>query len=264
MRSVLLSKRLKRNLSSESVLKIILLILIGVCSYGLYKFRSLLPEFLEIFQRNFGEYNTGIFILVLLGFFSFFFFVGLIIWSAGLIDKKPLNWWFVSTILIILYVFLTGIFFIDYAIGTKDIELVLRDTQDNYRIVGNISCSGSSGVITAGQRVICDFEPKLINYSAFVTFKLANGSLVLENINNLTFIAPEKIKDVAFSIQGVDAGGREWELSVSNAHNFPTLEEYEQNRGRILRYILALLAIVLFSIPSAMVNFKSLYRNKNG
>lgn len=256
-------KDLKKELNLKTIFNIILFIFVIVCLVALFQLRFLLPEILDIFQRNFGEYNAGLFIGVSIGLLSAFVLIGFIIWYLGFIVRKKVNWWVISAILLIIYVFVTGILFIDYAIGTKEINLVLRDDLDKLRIVGNITCTGNSGVPIAGEDVICDFKPVLLNHSAYVTFKFTNKSMRTENIQNLVFIAPEDVEHISFRIKGIDSQNNLREFSTGNAHYFPTPTEYKQNRGTLLKYILALLGIVLFSIPSAIANFKSLCRDKN-
>ena len=256
------NKPKKSSMKSNVNKNMVILIFVIICIIALFQLKFLIPTILEIFQRNFGEYDTGLFIGTSVSLITVMFLVGLIIWSLGFVNNKKINWWIVSTILLIIYVFAVGMLFIDYAIGTKNIDLVLRDDLNNLRIVGNITCTGNSGVPIAGEYVICDFKPVLLNHSAYVTFKFINKSMRTESIQNLVFVAPQDVEYVNFIIKGIDLQNNLRDFSTGKAHHFPTSIEYEQNRGKLLRYMLALLAIVLFSIPSAMVNFKSLCRDK--
>lgn len=237
-----------------SVLPIILsltIIILAICSFFLLVY--------EPFKYNFGN----VFSLDLILYIDLSAFVSLIFLAGLLFLKiyiKKLNYWFIATIFLIVLFSSIGSSFIFNFFGASNLFLVLRDSYENGKIVGSITCKSDYGHLLVNNKVTCDFTPKLYNFTANVSFNLNNGSSFVETqYNTISFIAPYDTKRIGFNLVGFDEKNNSRKLEVSNDFKFYTEEETIQRNDKLIAYLLGLIGIVAFSIPNMMTNFKELY-----
>jgi hypothetical protein len=213
----------------------------------------------SLFQQNFGNFlglNTLLSIIVSIAFDS-------LIFESYLFFKvfsKKINMWFLLTILLMVSSFTIGIGFISDSLGKPSIDLVLRDSDMNGKVVGNITCIDSSGNLLVNNIVTCNFLPKLHNFTANTTFSFINDTSSAETTKDIiTFIAPSNVKRIGFDIVGFDGNNSLRKIGVSNDATFYTEEENASRNEKRIIYFLGLLGIVAITVPSMMVNLRRLY-----
>ena len=151
-------------------------------------------------------------------------------------------------------------YFANYSLHNSDITLDLKKNE----IVGNLDCRDTFEFFVAGSEVTCDIQPAIKNYTVLINFSLENGSTKsIVNQNEISFIAPQDVKRISFTIYGYENPENILNLGTGRYFKFLTSEEETQRKDKIIAYWLGLLALILFSIPSMMINLRSLFANKN-
>jgi hypothetical protein len=171
--------------------------------------------------------------------------------------QMPNLWVFVTLTLMTLF-FATGAMVLNHYYGEPQLSLVLRNSDNIYEIKGNITCKDNLGLLTAGNEIYCEVNPKLTNISANVSFQINNGSIIIQNFSDLRFFAPEDVYNILFNIRGIDIHNETLNLQVGYRIKFYTETERRELGEKYATYFLFLLAAVLFSVPVMMNNFKSL------
>ncbi len=164
-----------------------------------------------------------------------------------------------------IFIFITSIFLINSLKGIEDIHLYLND-DDMGRIRvenGNLTCPFPSNAFLVNDIVSCSISPYLKNISATVHFILLNGTQYEEDFSKLSFKAPADLNEIVFMIRGIDDSGNIKHFSTANKYYFLTKQEYEAKRLDFINYILIVLGIIFFSIPSMMNNFKNLSKKED-
>lgn len=247
----------KKKIDKKYIITIIFIaIILIVATYLLIGFNY------SLFQQNFGNLlglNTLFSILVVTA-------VDSLILESYIISKKfskKINMWFLLTILLMISSFTIGVGFISDSLGKPSIDLVLRESNINGKVVGNITCIDSSGNLLVNNIVTCNFLPKLHNFTANITFSFINGTAYAETTKDIiTFIAPSNVKRIGFNIIGFDENNSLRKIEVSNDATFYTEEENTSRNEKRLIYFLGLLGIVAITAPSMMVNLRKLYENR--
>ena len=170
------------------------------------------------------------------------------------------QFWIFYTILIMIYLLCIGACFINNEFNPQKLDLVLRDSNNINHVVGNISCSDTSGNMRVGRWVSCKIYPLINITRADAVFVLNNGTMppFVSLDPNLGFYAPENLEKIRFYIYGVNLEGEEVSMQVSNKYHFFTDEEIKDNKNKKLSYFILLLGAVLFSVPSMMNNLKQI------
>ncbi|MBI2675284.1 MAG: hypothetical protein HYX24_02405 [Candidatus Aenigmarchaeota archaeon] len=184
---------------------------------------------------------------------------------------EKFNKWFTLTIVISFVLLYVGTIAINYTVSPPNLDSVLRDRNNN-QIVGVIDCLDESqqneisfgGQYIVGNRVICKVtKPELQQFDAAITLTDKDDiPTTFHRQNEIWFIALENTKRIYFEIDGIDSKGERLSLHVSRNMVFPTQDESAEISNKMLAYFIALVGVVLFSVPSAMVNLQKLYRDK--
>ncbi|MBN2422447.1 hypothetical protein JXB41_04430 [Candidatus Woesearchaeota archaeon] len=174
--------------------------------------------------------------------------------------KKELKKYFLMTIFVMLAFLIIGWSYIDYSFGKQNLNLVLRDAKNSNTIRGNINCKDDAGNLLIWNTIRCEMKPSLSNISAFVIFRYENDKEVkLDIAPSLTFLAPENVKYISFRIQGINEDNERLSLDVGYPFKFFTKEEIKSREENYLKYLLALIGIILFSVPPMMINFRKIW-----
>ncbi len=171
--------------------------------------------------------------------------------------EKP-NWWILWTIIIIHIFLVIGLFFIDAVTGADKLDFTLNSC-DNTSIKNQemvIECDKNSLIV--GYQISCGLNYTLKQVRNSIEIRFVNGSTERKTGNPIELIAPPNVKNLAFTISGIDNLNQTICVSSSHSYRFPTYEEYTHKRETFLAYFFGLLAIALFSIPSLMTNLKNL------
>jgi len=216
-----------------------------------------------LFEESFGDILTPFVKLsIILAFIvDFAIFESYIFLKEKI--KNRINIWILLTVLIMITSFTIGVGFISDILGKTTINLVLRDSNINGAVVGNITCLDDSKNLLVGRIANCSFYPLLHNFSVNVTLSIINGSSFTETTRDSVYFTPlSDVKRIAFSIAGLDENNSSRKLEVSNDITFYTQDETSQRDEKRIIYFLALLGVIAISIPNMMVNFRRLYENR--
>ncbi len=202
----------------------------------------------EVFRTMF--YHT-LFILMLSSF---------ILIIIAKLSKNGLNWWKSLTITLMFCLFYVGSVFIYLTVGIPDLDSILRDVDNSLEPLGNLDCSDRDGFPVIGSEVTCTFEPELINYTTTINFTDSNNKFIRSDssFNEIRFVIPENTSEIKFSIIGENKKGEAKNLEVTRKVSLIGEENRIERRETLVAYILGLLAVVLFSIPSMMSTLKDL------
>jgi hypothetical protein len=174
--------------------------------------------------------------------------------------KKP-NFWIISTALVIFFLLYSGLFLISGIYKYKEIETSnLYSDKNVSNIYGELNCSNKLGRMVVGSEIKCMIFPPFNISVAHVDFISDIGEINGPyTYNDLTFSIPENTTNINFMIVGKDIKINKTRLLNSNTtFKVYTYEEYQKIKNDIIKTILGLFGIVLFSIPFMMFNFKEL------
>lgn len=171
--------------------------------------------------------------------------------------EKKFNWWKINTFCIMVLLLIVGLMFIQSTLGQKKLDLVLREYGNDKKVLGNIQCTDNNNDLIVGNTVFCQMQPILTNISAYINFTLDNNSIISQNFSNLRFIPPNNVKSIYLQING-DSEGKHMQLHIGYAVKFLDKDENEKRKEKFTAYILGLFGVILFSVPSMMVNLKDL------
>lgn len=198
---------------------------------------------------------------------TFFFLVLFILIDLFMVLKlKKINWGFILASSCMVFLFLFGFWFIQESIGYKNINFNLHSNGFGD---GKIRCSGLEENIFVGRPVYCNYSSPIpitnVAYKIFFTFEnytKTNKSFNFSASEWPNFTAPENLRYILFEVNGVTKNKDPFESSVGYPYTYLTYEEYQENRKTFLSYILALIAIIFVTVPSAFVALRSLLENK--
>ncbi len=174
-----------------------------------------------------------------------------------------MNHWLWFSIFGTVALFVFGIYMIDTQFGNHDIQFALRDTITNLSIVGRINCTDNNDhILFVDEEITCSIpEPILKNTTTAVGFVYKNGSVEHLQIDNLTFKAPENVEYIMFDVFGFDENNTKRYLTIGDSYEFLTKARYEEKRNNFISALVLLIPIVIFSVPAAIDNWKSLIKD---
>lgn len=254
-------------IANKEMIIIIPLIIIGIV-YAIFKMvRGFIKISYDIFIKHFGSEGD----ILLLWFFLFVllgFSIYAILSFINRNSKKKLNLWKIFTYYLMFSIFFLGMIFIDVNSNLDDpLKLIIRDSKNNLPVEGGfIYCNLTKNIYLAEDHVYCSINTNLNNFTSFVTFFYKNKTESegeLEQIGNqkIHFIAPKDLDQIYFRFIE-NTVEEEYKLyHVRNLYHFPTKEELLEIKKEFVGLFLGLLAIVLFAIPSMMINLRSLFNN---
>lgn len=223
----------------------------------LYAFSPLFIELSKDFMKNFEA--LLVFYLVTFSY-ALYVFYGII---RIISETYHVNWWnknkwTIHTVYFMFCIFVLGTVFITVMFGKPQLELVLREAV-NGTVAGNIACIDNSGYLIVGNEISCTTEPRLSNLLVFISFDFLNGThTITHGQSNLTLTASSNLRRIGFNIRGVDDNNQNRSFVTSNDFNFLSEDEAKERKDNFITFFLALLGIILFTVPAAMVNLKQL------
>lgn len=226
----------------------------------------------KIINNIFGEGEVSIFLLLSCIFIGIGYFIYLMISVIHKLLSKEMNKWFWVTIISIFCLFYIGFLLIGSSFIDMDLKLKLRNLNDENRQVGEINCTDDNGILLVYDKAECQYSPILNNTASYVRFKLENNSEFAKPLekreDKLTFEVPDNVRNVFFYISGKDKENKSKEYTISYncgySDCFLSKDEYDKKIDLWKYQIYILFGIVLFSVPSATVNFSNLLeKSKN-
>jgi hypothetical protein len=254
-----LTERKQKN-TKRGLIIFYLIFALTIVSFVFWGLSKSLPSIMDIFTKFFGSYQLSL--LISWGFFYVLMGVILIevvVW-AGIIEYNKIKFpWVFATIVIMFCFFVISAIYTQISIGQEDLHLVLRNSSDTTKIIGDFDCSGGSkSFLLVGEKIICNINPTLINEEISVIFTFENKtkseSMIL--INN-SFIAPQNITYILFNVNGLNEG-EVFSANVGYPYKFLTEEEAHSKKKDFLKYLGVIFAIIFVTIPLMMNKFKEL------
>ncbi|MDP3881965.1 MAG: hypothetical protein Q8Q31_03765 [Nanoarchaeota archaeon] len=244
----------------------LIIILIWLFKSDLLPAKTLIGAYWEIILRSIGIQNiyTSFAIIVPIIFISLAFIILKIRFSFSKYKKQSFNWGLAVFFTVGAIIIFTGIPIIDSIWGVKSLEQNLLDGSTNYRTkVGEVKCIESTQklVYLAGELVKCNFisDISLHGGSKMVIFSFKDSTSLTLDFTNGTFIAPYNLKRIQFVITGVDENNQSRLFSVARDYTFLDPNDYEEKQSKVVAYIFGLIAIVCFTLPSAILSFIKLW-----
>lgn len=218
----------------------------------------------EILEKNLSTpvFSTMCALTVILVILSIALYAVIALVYRSILGQR-LNALFLFTILLMLAFFVWGTFFIQFTVGKPELSLFLYDSNLNGTRYGNITCKNSLDAITARTLLDCEIQPPLTIQSATIHYTFMNATTLAEDLNDLSFIAPEGVEYLFFDIRGVDTTNVTRYLTVGWPEHFPTLTEERQQKETFIVYMAGLIGAILFSIPIAVHTLRKLYRGRD-
>lgn len=247
----------------NTLIKWVITAFVVISLYILYYFGQAIIDILKDLARNFDTL-----LVVSLSLFSFFLvFIYFNILRPALTHFNDLwvkYYWRLHTIYVAFCIFILGAIFITFTFGKPQLSLFLRDSTTGDKI-GNITCEDhyNIGRFIAGNEINCDYAPKLTNMSGNVSFILSNGANKVQMISDpIVFNSATDVERITFNIYGLDEHNQNKSFVTSNNFKFLTVDEEEKRNDTFITYFLALLGIILFSVPPLMATWKTLDNNE--
>lgn len=237
-----------------------LIIIVLAVSFILFLFtvgKSVTTEFAKNFDQQLVIYLIFTFVILIA---ILYILNSFLIYTEARLNIY-VNRWVLRTIVIMLFLFIIGCVYIVVESGSSlPLELVLRDSF-NKKVVGEIKCKSESPLFLIGKEIRCETKPKFEKYVFMISFRLINGTKIVETHFNETIFTPiPNVEYITFIMSGVDENGIERQLEVGNPYKFYTQEDFRERKNKFITFILVLFGIVMFSVPQMMVNFKELSR----
>lgn len=249
-------EEVKKLFTTKNIVQLIFLGLIFFIIQIIYSFYS------EAIHRNFSTLDIGYFaVAILIGTISAF-----IIWatiSAKIIGKK--NTWTGIAIAAIIGAILGGFIIIDYYYGAEPLLLHLRNS--NNVVIDNLTCTSTDKIafyedtqLLSGEKIQCTSKSLNLTYPIKLTFILENNSKI--EVNSLYFEAPSNLKRIEFIGTCIENNNN---TLCSTGHNYRFLNiiENENRKNNFLNALILLFTTSIFTIPSAVLNMRQLWRDKN-
>ncbi len=258
---------LKSNISFVTILVFMFLLMIVAGMLQKIEIaRIALPSIAIFFSIYFIQNNYSI-----LGCFNYmilFFIIGVLYLYINK-GHRP-NLWIYFTIFIMLLLLFGGIYLIDAVYGYNNAKFKLPTwslVNENGVNTNNLTCSSPQGTrIIVGNQLNCSISPSLSNITqleANITVKTIfedkksfKMDLAVGTDNTFLFTPQSDVAYLGSSISYKDVNGRTVYLStdILYYYKFYTKED-EQN---FMTSSIVLLGVILFSVPSMMVNFRKL------
>ena len=246
---------LKAMFGDGTVALLVVYLIVAVFIVGLYFF---LMMFLDKLMHN---KNTRKFLIVGISMFLHNFMHS---------KDREFNRWFHLTLATGIVMLLLGIHSINLILSVPDLDSILKDMDDDDKITGEIDCAAESREFLEGKSITCKIiKPELSDFNWSVVLTDIEGSKTLFNQtllstpNHIEFEALKDTKYVYFEIHGISDDQETYNLHVGRSFEFITPSKLAEVKEKRLTYVLSLIFVILFSVPSSMVAFRNLWRDKS-
>ena len=78
----------------------------------------------------------------------------------------------------------------------------------------------------------------------------------------MTFVAKDNVKGIYFEIGGINSKGEKIFLTTGSSYKMYSLDGQNEREKQFVTIFLALVAVIFFSIPAMIVNFRDLSKRK--
>ncbi|MBC8435245.1 hypothetical protein H8D91_01960 [archaeon] len=222
----------------------------------------MLSEACKILLFNYGkiELFQALLLIIIASWIGFIGYQVVLIIQRLIAPEKKLNWTFWITVYLILSLFWIGTVFISSFVGIQPLDLRLRDANNNNSIVpgGQVDCTIRDKSYLLGEKIQCRIKPQLSNMSIVATFKSENKTWKEDISETFQFTASEGMDRIHFSINGKDKKRDTQNYTIAYDYKFLTMEEYNSKRAEFVKWMLSLFGILLFAVPSAVLNFEKI------
>ncbi len=240
----------------------LLIFLAGITIFFIYGNYLMLSEACKILLFNYGkiELFQALLLIIIASWIGFIGYQVVLIIQRLIAPEKKLNWTFWITVYLILSLFWIGTVFISSFVGIQPLDLRLRDANNNNSIVpgGQVDCTIRDKSYLLGEKIQCRIKPQLSNMSIVATFKSENKTWKEDISETFQFTASEGMDRIHFSINGKDKKRDTQNYTIAYDYKFLTMEEYNSKRAEFVKWMLSLFGILLFAVPSAVLNFEKI------
>lgn len=257
---------------SSIIFVLIGIVILIVTAY--YIFDLLLKDGHYSLEKMFGLYTVALLRNIsLLGLLFVIIYYILRKYTVTKIPGFKVDLWFEMTFVIGIVFFLIGSIAIftlrtnisDTGEDIYNLDSILWGMKDGKKtsIQGKLDCSDQSRQFEAWRDITCKVvdTPPLKSYNATVIQYLIEGTPVTHTSKNeILFTGVEDIRRITFQIEGLTTDEKKLDLEVSREFKFPTADQVMTKNNTTVGYLIALVAVILFSLPLAMVNLRDLYK----
>lgn len=196
--------------------------------------------------------------------------IAIIIWMFYTIVKycqqKPRNSWLFWTISISLIFLFSGSLGIEALLGYSSGDSVLRDIETG-KERGELKCTGfTREKVPLNKTNTCKIDiDNIASHKTIVQFSgQINETLryIFNESDKIEFPIPKGTENIQFKIELSTTEGEKYTLATGRDFKELSDEQIERNKERRVVYFLALLGIILFSVPRMMLDLKELAENK--
>lgn len=223
----------------------------------------ILEEMEKIFGLEVSAITLSIFIMLT--------FFAILIWLIYVaiyreVIKKEENSWFYWTIAIGIILLITGTNGINALLGDLGENSVLRHTETG-EIKGTLKCTGfTREKVPLDKTNTCEIN--IDNIASHKTIVQFSGQInetsgyFFNESDEIEFPVPEGTENIQFKIELNTTEGEKYTLATGRDFKEISEDQIERNKERRVVYFLALLGIILFSVPRMMLDLKELAKNK--
>lgn len=243
---------------------VLLGVIVVLITSFLFGFNLLFKEWFNSLLDMFGNKTIALLILHALSAIAVGFVYYTLMKFSHRKFKESFKVWFQLTIICSLIILYVGTMAIYTVVGTPNLDSVLRDKNAQDNVVGELDCTDESRQFMQGNRIECNIlKPNFVSFNSTITLTNEDGSKAeFSRDNEIWFNALEKTKKVYFEINGIDKNGEYFNLHVSRNFEFTTPDQVIENNNKRMAYFIALLGVILFSVPSFVLNLRKLYRDE--
>jgi hypothetical protein len=177
-------------------------------------------------------------------------------------DWRDPPWWSLFTFVLMLLTFVCGILILDGSYGYHETKLSLNENGNPLNKFGFVECNSSMNRIYVGSKVSCK-TTEYINLTMLnITLITSKDHRELDLLSLNQFTAPGQLVSIEFEVQGYDSKGNFHNLTTYSEFSYYSYEKSKERENTLLIYILALIGIIAFSIPSMMKEFRELMKKE--
>ena len=169
-----------------------------------------------------------------------------------------------KSLIIMLFIFLSGLLIIDNMYGNqnKEIDLLLNidgDVNNRYFENGSIKCSNPYTDIYVNSTISCEVFPESkIEYAKVILISTI-GDKEVKDIGNMSFVLPYEISRIMFELN-LTRNNTTYHVTTANNYKniFTSYQDSLKRDSSFMAYLIALFGLVFISVPPMVEKFKKM------
>jgi len=173
-----------------------------------------------------------------------------------------LNIWLLIMIITSLCLLITGFSVIDNLYGNKNGQIFFYNCSDGKMTEIYMNCSSNiKGELIANDFTQCYLNKEFSSIKGDIKFHLANTTIISEEIkDSIEFLPPQNLAMITILFNASTAQNETVCLRTNWHVRFPIYEEAKADKEKFTAYVIALLGIVVFTVPSFTLNCIKIWR----